>query len=192
MLLFSHFMVQGATVAEGDSPAERPVIEPLRVLVASPLGPLGIEVLNQSVTSIRIVPDRKTRRFYTPFKKASRSDFLDEALGRLSEYFAGARRDLAIDYDLGASGLGELSQLVLEECAKTPYGTTRTYQKLASAIGQHRSYRVVRAALMANPLPILIPCHRVVLRKGGAGSYIAGTRKKQWLLKLESRGIQSV
>ena len=74
---------------------------------------------------------------------------------------------------------------MLQEVAKIPYGRTRTYQKIASAAGHPEGYRQVLAVLVENPLPIIVPCHRVVTNKSGVGSYIAGKDKKKWLLKLE-------
>lgn len=164
--------------------------EPERVLIPSPLGNLGIEAVNATITRLVIVPDRKERARYTPLKDAQRSDFLDEALGRLSEYFAGARRRIDLDYDLGDAGADPFARRVYQEIVKIPYGSTRTYRKLASAAGRGSAYRAVRALLMSNPIPILIPCHRVVPQKAGAGTYIAGRRKKEWLLNLEQKGVQ--
>lgn len=161
--------------------------EPIRVVIPSPLGGLGVELLGEAVRRLVIAPSRRERATYTPLKNAELTDFLDEALGRLSEYFAGARRDIGLAYDLGWTDYDEFTRRVLDETTKIPYGTTRTYRKLASAAGRGSAYRAVRAILMANPLPIIIPCHRVVPQKAGAGTYIGGTRKKEWLLRLERR-----
>lgn len=166
--------------------------ETLRVLIPSPLGSLGIEFLDSAVTEMVIVPKARERKNYLTLKDvlrdSSHSDFLEEALGRFSEYFAGARRDLRLDWHLRESeAIDDTARRVLLEASKVPYGESVVYQKLAAASGLGESYRLVRSILMANPLPILIPCHRVVPRKGGAGSWIGGTRKKQWLLKMEAR-----
>ena len=177
-------------VSVAESPNETPAQEPTRVLIPSALGSLGIEFRDTTVTSLTIVPDRARRKRFTLLKDIERSDFLDEALGRLSEYFAGARQNLDLDFDLGPAGLDALTRTVLQETSKIPYGSTMTYQKLAAAAGAPDAYRLVRSMLMINPLPIFIPCHRVAPRKGGAGSYIGGTKKKQWLLKLEQRGVK--
>ena len=162
-----------------------PAPEPLRVLVPSPLGTLGIEFLGQAVSRLLISPPARERKPFVPFTKIRRNDFLDEALGRLSEYFAGARRALEIDFDLGPCGADAFVRRVLRETAKVPYGKTRTYQAVAEASGRPEAYRQVLSILLANPIPIVIPCHRVVTQKSGPGSYIAGARRKQWLLRLE-------
>ena len=155
----------------------------LRVLFPSALGPLGLELRGQTLTRLVIQPkgDR-----YTPFAELEDgSDFLDEVFGRLSEYFAGARKNLELAWDLGPSGLPRIDARVLQEVAKIPYGRTRTYQRIASAVGLPDGYRQILAVLVANPIPVVIPCHRVVTNKSGIGSYIAGKDKKKWLLELE-------
>ena len=156
------------------------------VLLPSPLGSLGLKARGKVIVELTIVPTRSQRRRYETFHDAKRSDFLDETLGRLSEYFAGARRNLDLAFDLEPARLDPFTRTVLEAVTEIPYGETRTYQKLAASIGAIDRYRLVRAALMNNPLPILVPCHRVVPRRSGPGSYIAGTRKKKWLLEMEA------
>jgi len=164
--------------------------ESVRILVPSPVGNLGIEFVSESVRELIIVPKgAKRRKFfaYGEMKPRERTEFLEEALGRLSEYFAGARRRLEFDYDLGAIGVTGFTRRVLKETAKVPYGKTRTYRDIALAAGQPTAYRQVLSILQTNPLPIVIPCHRIVPSKTGAGSYIAGTKKKALLLRLEKK-----
>ena len=170
------------------------VPEPLRVLIPSPLGNLGIEFLEETVTSLVIVPKGKERKTFLSLTEALRDsgqpDFLEEALGRFSEYFAGARRQLRLDWKLPEEGIDDVTRKVLIEVSKIPFAQTSVYQEVAAAAGLGDSYRQVRSILMTNPLPILIPCHRVIPRKGGAGSWLAGTRKKEWLLKMERQAEQ--
>lgn len=160
---------------------------PLRVLVPSPIGPLGIELQGTVVTRLRIDPRGEDRARFTPLNKIGGSDALDELFGRLSEYLAGARRRIEIEVDLSSSGLDSLARRVLKETGKIPYGRTRTYQEVAEAVGRPDDYRQVLSILLENPIPILIPCHRVVTSKSGTGSYIGGTDRKRWLLDMESR-----
>ncbi len=164
----------------------------LRVLIPSPLGVIGLEFEDGVVGGVEIVPVGKRRQQFRAFVDLSvsdRSDELDETIGRLSEYFAGARRKLDIEYDIALTGVDEFGTRVLEETARAPYGRTRTYQQIAAAIGRPGAYRQVLSALVANPLPILIPCHRVVPNRAGIGSYVAATAKKEWLLKMERRSL---
>ena len=160
--------------------------EPLRVLMPSPIGPLGVELQETVVTRLLIDPKKEERARFKPLHKIAGSDTLDEIFGRLSEYFAGARRKIEIDFDLAACGLDTLPRRVLKETCKIPYGRTRTYQEIAEACGRPEAYRQVLSILLENPIPILIPCHRVVANKGG-GSYIGGADRKKWLIEMESR-----
>jgi methylated-DNA-[protein]-cysteine S-methyltransferase len=160
------------------------------VLFPSPLGGLGIELVDGLVTRVVIAPVGKDRSAYPTLAELKRSpatDVLDEVVGRFSEYFAGARRKLDLDYDLRSCELDGFGRRVLKQTAKIPFGRTRTYQEIAAAVGRPEAYRQVVAVLLANPLPIVIPCHRVVPSKAGIGSYVGGEKKKAWLLKLESR-----
>ena len=136
-----------------------------------------------------IVPDRREARLFTPYAKLDDpEDFVDEALGHFLEYFAGARQRLDVEWDLGPSGHRGFNRRILRETAKIPYGRTRTYQQIADNAGKPDAYRQVLSVLLANPMPIVIPCHRVITSKSGVGSYIGGPKKKSWLLKLEQRG----
>ena len=169
-----------------------PQIEPVRIRIPSPIGNLGIELTGEVLTRIVIVPKGRERDSFRPFsqlKPSERSDFLDEVLGRFSEYFAGARKNLELEYDVKATGVTGFSRRVLRQTARIPYGRTRTYGEIAEAAGSPTAYRQVLSTLTANPLPIVIPCHRVTTSKGAAGSYIAGVKKKNWLLRLEQRTL---
>ncbi len=173
----------------GDSAAASGA-ETLRVLFPSVLGELGIELRGQTVTRLVVAPEGEENASFTPFEDLDGSELLDELFGRLSEYFAGARKDLELSFDLTPSGLPRFDARVLHEVAKIPYGRTRTYQKIAAAAGQPDGYRQVLAVLVGNPIPIVIPCHRVVTNKSGIGSYIAGKDKKRWLLDLEREHLE--
>ena len=163
----------------------------LRVLIPSPIGVLGVELRDKVITHVVIVPKGRQRNQFTDFADLDDTDFLDEVLGQFSEFFAGARRNLTLDYDLDAWDLDGFTRRVLRQTAKIRYGDRKTYQQIASAAGKPDAYRNVLAVLMTNPLPIIVPCHRVTTAKSGVGSYIGGVRKKEWLLKLEQRTVQA-
>lgn len=165
-------------------PAAR-TVEPHRVLIPSPLGSLGLEFVGRSVTRLVIDPVDTEIVLFPTLGVVETTEFMDEALGRLSEYFAGARRNLDLPYDLDRIGLDALSRRIFEETARIPYGLTRTYRNVATSSGRTGAYRLIRSKLMANPLPILVPCHRVVPRRSGPGSYIGGAKRKAQLLALE-------
>lgn len=175
---------------ERSIPAQQSAAEPLRVLVPSPIGSLGVELTGSAVTRLVIEPGEKERRTFTPLHDLGGSDFLDEVFGRLSEYFAGARRKLDLEYDLRLCGLQGFARRVLRETVKVPYGRTRTYQGIAEAAGRPEAARQVLSILLENPIPILVPCHRVVAGPAAVGSYVGGSERKMWLLELESRGLE--
>jgi methylated-DNA-[protein]-cysteine S-methyltransferase len=108
---------------------------------------------------------------------------LDEPRRELDEYLAGARRgfDIALDWQL----VGGFSRRVLEATARVPYGSVSTYKRVAGEAGNERASRAAGNALGANPLPIVVPCHRILHSTGGLGGYTGGLERKQTLLALE-------
>jgi methylated-DNA-[protein]-cysteine S-methyltransferase len=169
--------------------APQGAVEAVRVLMPSPIGALGVELVGTAVTRLVIEPDGPQRAFI-PLHQIDGSDFLDEVFGRLAEYFAGARRKLDLELDLTPSGVSLFARRVLKETAKIPYGRTRTCREIAEAAGRPGSCPEVVAALRENPMPVVIPCHRVLAEDGGLGEYVGGSRRKRWLLDLESQGAE--
>ena len=108
---------------------------------------------------------------------------LDEAAAELEEYFTGARRrfDLPLDRAL-STGFREKVQRVLP---RIDYGSTRSYKEIAELVGSPRAVRAVGTACATNPLPIVVPCHRVLRTDGALGGYIGGLDAKTALLTLE-------
>ena len=181
-------MLQGGK--EGGPTALREVRPqaPTRVLMPSPIGRLGIEFRDQVATRIVLQPSAREAKDFQSLHDLELTQFLEDALAQLSEYFAGVRADPGIAVDLQANHLDEFARRVLAEVCRIPYGKTWTYRKLAETCGRRDAGNLVRKILMANPIPVLVPCHRVVPNKGGAGAWIGGTRKKEKLLRLERRG----
>lgn len=109
---------------------------------------------------------------------------LDEARRELEEYFAGQRTafDVPLDWTL-TSGF---RRKVLAATAQIPYAGTATYRSIATAAGSPNAYRAAGTALATNPIPILIPCHRVLLASGALGQYRGGPDRKRRLLDLEA------
>jgi methylated-DNA-[protein]-cysteine S-methyltransferase len=108
---------------------------------------------------------------------------LDEPRRQLDEYFAGRRHefDLPLDWSL-VRGFG---RDVLDRTARIPYGKVATYGEVARDIGRPRASRATGNALGANPIPIVVPCHRVVRAGGVLGNYGGGPERKAQLLELE-------
>jgi len=111
---------------------------------------------------------------------------LDEARRELDQYFAGHRRefDLPLDWRLSSG----FRRRVLRATARIPFGETSTYSKVASAAGSPRAHRAAGTALGANPLPIVVPCHRVLRTGGALGGYGGGLEMKEELLRIEGAG----
>ena len=110
---------------------------------------------------------------------------LDPVARELDEYFAGRRRrfDLPVDWSL----TGGFTRRVLQATAKIPFGAVETYRDVAGHAGSPRGYRAAGNALGANPIPIVVPCHRVVASGGKLGGYTGGIERKLKLLAVEGR-----
>lgn len=108
---------------------------------------------------------------------------LDEPLRQLDEYFSKRRTefDLALDFRLSRGFRRE----VLAQLLGIDYGHTLSYAQIAAAAGSPRAVRAVGTACATNPLPVVVPCHRVVRSDGSAGGYAGGPKAKQLLLNLE-------
>lgn len=103
---------------------------------------------------------------------------------QLDEYFAGQRRTFDVPVDLRfARGF---RRGVLEHLRQIPYGHTESYAVVAAAAGSPRAVRAAGSACATNPLPVIVPCHRVVRSDGALGGYLGGLDAKEYLLRLES------
>jgi methylated-DNA-[protein]-cysteine S-methyltransferase len=109
---------------------------------------------------------------------------LDLAAREIEEYFAGRRTvfELSLDFQLS----GGFRRTVLTHLPNIAYGTTASYAAVAAAAGNPRAVRAVGTACATNPLPVVVPCHRVVRSDGTVGQYIGGTDAKKTLLTLEA------
>jgi methylated-DNA-[protein]-cysteine S-methyltransferase len=109
---------------------------------------------------------------------------LDEVRRQLDEYFEEKRRRFDLGVDLRLIGAG-FSRRVLDATARIPYGSVSTYRDMASKAGSPRAARAAGNALHDNPVPIVVPCHRVVPSSGGIGRYGGNEWRKEFLLGLE-------
>ena len=108
---------------------------------------------------------------------------LDLVRRELSEYFD--RRRTSFDLELDWSLIGPFGRRVLHATAEIPFGSFLTYAEVAAEAGSPRGSRAAGNALGSNPIPIVIPCHRVLRRGGALGGYGGGVERKRWLLELE-------
>jgi len=109
---------------------------------------------------------------------------LDDAARELEEYFTGRRRafDLPLDMRLARG----FRRVVLEHLREIAYGATASYGVVATAAGKPAAVRAVGTACAKNPLPVVVPCHRVVRSDGAVGQYVGGPAAKQALITLEA------
>jgi methylated-DNA-[protein]-cysteine S-methyltransferase len=108
---------------------------------------------------------------------------LDEPRRELEEYFAGRRQrfDVPVDWRLTRG----FARRVLQATSKIPFGATATYKQMATQAGSPRASRAAGNALGSNPIPIVVPCHRILHSGGGLGGYTGGVEKKRLLLGVE-------
>jgi len=159
------------------------------LLQNSPLGDLWIAVSDQGLAAIEWSQDEADFGAYLTkrFKRAVQPDpeKVAPALRQLDEYLRGARKtfDLPIDWSL----MRPFQRQVLQIAFAIPYGQTRTYGEIAHEIGNPRAARAVGRANATNPMPLVIPCHRVIGTDGKLHGYGGGEGlpTKAWLLQLE-------
>lgn len=102
---------------------------------------------------------------------------------QLDKYFAGKVTSFSLEVDLRR--MTSFQKQVLRQTMRVPYGRTSSYRDIASRIGRPAAYRAVGNAVGANPIPIVVPCHRIIAADGGIGGYSGGLAYKKKLLALE-------
>jgi methylated-DNA-[protein]-cysteine S-methyltransferase len=153
-------------------------------LVETPVGTLLVAATDAGVCRIAYEPDVDAVARAVGRRVLRVPARLADAREQLAEYFAGERRDFDLPLDLRAPAF---QRAVLTELARVPYGELATYGELARRIGRPRAARAVGGALNRNPLPIVLPCHRVVGAGGRLVGYAGGLERKERLLALEGR-----
>ena len=157
----------------------------------TPVGPLLVAVSEQGLCRISYdpEPERETeqlaRMFGIRVLRSARP--VDPVKRELDEYFEGRRREFDLSVDL--RGRSEFSRAVLEQLARVPYGEVTTYGSLAARSGRPRAARAVGTIMNRNPIPIVLPCHRVVGSTGSLVGYGGGLDRKRQLLALEEAPV---
>lgn len=156
-------------------------------VVDSPIGKLLVAATPAGLARIAFDPEpehhlERLARAYGPRVLRTQA-FVDPVHRQLDEYFAGRRDAFEIDLDL--RGAPEFARHVLDELARVPYGQTTTYGTLAARVGAPRAARAVGTIMNRNPIPIVLPCHRVVGANGSLTGYGGGLHVKEHLLRLE-------
>jgi methylated-DNA-[protein]-cysteine S-methyltransferase len=160
--------------------------------IDSPVGPLYVAVSDRGVVDISFgqgIPEDRFRELLMErgFKPVSDPKAASLVTRQLNEYFAGRRHEFDVPVDL--SGISPFTKSVLTATAHVPFGQVRSYQDIARTIGQPTATRAVGNSLNRNPVPVIIPCHRIVRSDHSLGGYGGGPDKKQILLKLEGASL---
>lgn len=113
---------------------------------------------------------------------------LDDVARELDEYFGGRRRVFGVPVDLRLAG--GFRRLVLDRLPTVPFGAVASYAAVAALAGNPRAVRAVGTACATNPVPIVVPCHRVVRSDGALGGYLGGVDAKRTLLALEGASVR--
>jgi methylated-DNA-[protein]-cysteine S-methyltransferase len=154
----------------------------------SPFGPLLLAASRRGLLRLAFPEERvdgvleRVAQRFSPRIVESRAGF-DAVLREIDEYFAGARTNFALPQDW--SLMSEFGKRVLRVTYDIPYGDVSTYKTVATEAGSPKGSRAAGNALGSNPIPIVVPCHRVLHTTGGLGGYGGGLDRKRWLLELE-------
>ena len=150
--------------------------------ISSPVGRLRLTASDTALVGIWFEQGRDGARAYPELKRGG-SPLLDRVRAQLDEYFSGRRREFDLPLDPRGT---EFQRRVWQRLLLIPYGETTTYGALATQLGDAKASRAVGLANGSNPIPIVIPCHRVIGADGSLTGYGGGLPAKRWLLAHEA------
>lgn len=148
----------------------------------TPIGVLQVAASDEGLVAI-VFPNETKRHFVKSKGSAMAQKHLDRAVAALEEYFAGKRHDFS-DLTLAPSGT-DFQKRVWQALYAIPFGETRSYGDIARAIDNPKGVRAVGLANGKNPIPIIVPCHRVIGANGTLTGFGGGLPTKKWLLEHE-------
>ena len=151
--------------------------------VNSPIGVLELEAKSNFISRIKF-REGDSLQLCKEIKKVGESPALTEASNQIDEYFNGTRKLFEIPFKLNVP---PFYRKVLLEVQKVKYGDVASYGKIAQMAGNNKAARIVGTANAKNPLPIIIPCHRIISSNGNIGGYSGGLDKKLFLLNHENK-----
>jgi methylated-DNA-[protein]-cysteine S-methyltransferase len=157
--------------------------------VDSPLGPLVLAATRTGLVRVSYTDYRETDEVLEDLAARISPRILeaparlDPVRRELEQYFEGRRTEFDVPIDW--SQLAGFTRRVLRATARIGFGDTSTYAGVASRAGSPRAVRAAGNALGANPMPVIVPCHRVIRTGGALGGYTGGTERKEYLLRLE-------
>jgi methylated-DNA-[protein]-cysteine S-methyltransferase len=172
-----------------DSAAAAGVLDVTYRTIDTPVGPLLLAATGRGLVRVaydtedhasvlQSLADRLSPRILNAPRR------LDVAAREIDEYFAGRRREFDLPLDFSLSRGFRLT--VLRQLPGIGYGATASYAVVAAAAGRPRAVRAVGTACATNPLPVVVPCHRVIRADGSSGAYLGGPAAKRLLLDLEA------
>jgi methylated-DNA-[protein]-cysteine S-methyltransferase len=180
---------EGALDAIARRAADEGLLDVAYASVDSPVGDLTVAATPKGLVRIaypfgdreEVVADLAERVSPRVLESPSK---LDEVRRELDEYFEGRRREFELPIDW-ALVRAPFTRRLLQATARVPFGELVSYRDMAAAAGNERAVRAAGNALGSNPIPIVVPCHRVVRTGGALGGYGGGLERKEFLLGLE-------
>ena len=156
----------------------------IAAVVTTPIGPLTLSASAKGLTGLLFALDRADAGLGDGPASPEASAILEDAARQLDEYFCGGRQAFDLPMDLAGT---PFQQEVWQAIARIPFGETASYAAIAAAAGNPLAYRAAGTACGANPVAIVIPCHRVVGSGRGLHGFGGGLEVKRWLLDHEAR-----
>ena len=152
------------------------------IIFKSPIGIISIEGTKKGICRLSIFEPSYKKNLDTEIKNIP--PLIKKSIKQLEEYFEGKRKRFFIAFDF-LNGT-EFEKKVWNALLEIPYGTTSTYKLIAIKIKKPKSFRAVGNAIGKNPIPVIIPCHRVIREDGKLGGFSSGVKIKKKLLELET------
>ena len=154
-------------------------------ILKTDLGSFGILVNKSDLLKV-ILPNKINSISIEITNPGSHKPIMHNVIEQLNQYFMGIRKQFDISLKLE---MPPFYKKVLKEVSEIPYGQTFSYKNIARKLNNPRAYRAVANANAANPIPIIIPCHRVIQSNGELGNYGGGRRLKQSLVQIEKNNL---
>ena len=154
------------------------------LVMSSPVGVLRLTASARGVKSIEVIKGLRAANATVPRNGAGA--IVRQAEKELREYFSGRRQKFTVKLDLDGT---EFQRTAWEAMRRIPFGSTISYGDQAKAIGKPKAFRAVGSANGRNPVPIIVPCHRVLASDGSLGGYSLGLSMKRRLLALEGVSV---
>jgi methylated-DNA-[protein]-cysteine S-methyltransferase len=163
-------------------------------LPSSPVGPISVLVSSTGLAVVEFAAAKDFEKLLNiPIETAKKPpEILGLSLKQIGEYLQGKLRDFTLPVDL--RGLTLFSQEILQSALQVAFGQVKTYGELAAAAGYPKAARAVGGVMSRNPIPIVVPCHRIVASDGTLHGFSApgGLKTKSWLLELEGHKMKNL